>query len=987
MNWTIYVYGDLSVFQSVLNAVAMIFSPAAGILSSDSGLGLGVGILVSLLISLVVILASTMVAQATGGGSRNNLATLLMTVIILTLVIGPKQTMQIEDIYSGRVARVDNVPLGVAGPAALISALTRGATEKLEQAFSTTRGNYISMGVQGFINPLNLLASLRAASLVADEHLTRSFLQFYRDCAVWRVQADDLKTSQDPFNYVVEKGGSAGGLTNYWRGGLATTSGPVHAVANQALDGGPLSCPAAAEELLKDFETVVQADGKKAARFAAMSALRLPDDEAAPNTTYAGSGSGRGPKNSDLVEALALFETSGSSTSTDLSINQKGKNLFASPLIQTAMRCSNAGVDTRRYQECANLMIDDATRTFTAQSAGEATMFTRMVIPAMNMLLAMFFAFAPIVVIAAAMSASSGMGLLVKYFFFGIWTQSWMPMASVINYLIQVDAVNDLKTIVDTYGTVTMANAPDIYNALQRKLTVGFNLLASVPLISMAVLSGSFYALTSLSQKLSSGMGSGNIDESVLERRSAQNGAMVSTQADVSQTSMGGARRSGAEGFMPTLDVGKTLTSAAASTSQSMTTLQQSALMARASGQIATWSSQTARENYQSMRNSLETSDAQTMDKAFQKSVSYLTSKGMTQDDAEATTAKAMTQAALTGKVGTPEFLGIGVSGSTITSSQTDASRSSTLRTSEQRQAAANEVAQITSSASSSVRRALAKENGSSTRSSLTEGFSKQDSDTFTASVSSIEAYSRALSETQTAGASIGGTARMDPISLGKRMMDDGRTDILNLAKNMPGYEEALVTTAAATDTSRGQAQYAAAAITLQNNAASNPQAASAFAQMAQTYSGLAVSAPSPVQRMDGGAFEGAMRHADGLAQSGQAHAGTRVEKPALPTFSGSNGGGARPGGGGPLTPPGTPPAPGNLDHTDRINRDAVDGAAALATRPGTQSTNGLHDRTGRVFDHAAEVAGATAKSAENNVRNLGLGLDPMRNLNLPSKK
>ena len=83
MNWTIYVYGDLSVFQSVLNAVAMIFSPAAGILSSDSGLGLGVGILVSLLISLVVILASTMVAQATGGGSRNNLATLLMTVIIL----------------------------------------------------------------------------------------------------------------------------------------------------------------------------------------------------------------------------------------------------------------------------------------------------------------------------------------------------------------------------------------------------------------------------------------------------------------------------------------------------------------------------------------------------------------------------------------------------------------------------------------------------------------------------------------------------------------------------------------------------------------------------------------------------------------------------------------------------------------------------------------------------------------------------------------
>ena len=985
MNWTIYVYGDLSVFQSVLNAVAMIFSPAAGILSSDSGLGLGVGILVSLLISLVVILASTMVAQATGGGSRNNLATLLMTVIILTLVIGPKQTVQIEDIYSGRVARVDNVPLGVAGPAALISALTRGATEKLEQAFSTTRGNYISMGVQGFINPLNLLASLRAASLVADEHLTRSFLQFYRDCAVWRVQADDLKTSQDPFNYVVEKGGSVGGLTNYWRGGLATTSGPPHATQNPPLDGVPLSCPAAAEELLKDFETVVQADGKKAARFAAMSALRLPDDEAAPNTAYAGTGSGRGPKNSDLVEALALFEPSGSSTSTDISINQKGKNLFASPLIQTAMRCSNAGVDTRTYQECANLMIDDATRTFTAQSAGEATMFTRMVIPAMNMLLAMFFAFAPIVVIAAAMSASSGMGLLVKYFFFGIWTQSWMPMASVINYLIQVDAVNDLKTIVDTYGTVTMANAPDIYNALQRKLTVGFNLLASVPLISMAVLSGSFYALTSLSQKLSTGMGSGNIDEGVLERRSAQNGAMVSTQADVSQSVMGGARASGMEGVTPSLNVGQSLASAAASTRQSMTTLQQSAATSRASERVASMSTQEAREAYSAMKESAELSKSREMSSALQNSVSYLESQGMTREQAEATTAKAMTQAALTGKVGA-ELFGSGVSGSVMTQSQTDATRGTAFKTAEQRQAAANEVAQLTSSASNSMRNAFGTEKGSRTSQAITKGFTESEKEGFTSTTNSIGAYSRALSETQTASSSIGANANIDLASLGAQMMASGDNSAIHAAQSMFPSQFQMAQNALAGRASPGQVSHMAAALTLANNS-HVPAAGVAVAQMAQSYSGLAVSAPSPVQRMDGGAYENAMRQADGMAQAGQSHAGTRVEKPALPTFSGSNGGGARPGGGGPLTPPGTPPAPGNLDHTDRINRDAVDGAAALATRPGTQSTNGLHDRTGRVFDHAAEVAGATAKSAENNVRNLGLGLDPMRNLNLPSKK
>lgn len=72
---------------------------------------------------------------------------------------------------------------------------------------------------------------------------------------------------------------------------------------------------------------------------------------------------------------------------------------------------------------------------------------------------------------------------------------------------------------------------------------------------------------------------------------------------------------------------------------------------------------------------------------------------------------------------------------------------------------------------------------------------------------------------------------------------------------------------------SPGQVSHMAAALTLANN--SDVPAARAVAQMAQSYSGLAVSAPSPVQRMDG-AYENAMCQADGMAQAGQSHAGTR---------------------------------------------------------------------------------------------------------------
>ena len=543
-DWTIYTLGDLPMFNQVLNAVAIVFKPATGIFAGTGVFGFGGAIVVGLLISLIMVLANTMVAQASGGGSKFNLASLLMVAIILYAFLIPSRVI-LEDIHTGRNSVIDNIPVGVAVPASLISTLTRRVSEKFETAFSTVDGNYISMGQQGFVNPIQLLASLRGAVFAADQAFTQSFLMAYRDCAVWQVNPEELKKHPDPFGYATAKMTVNNGLTMYY----GKQGSPYE-------NGVPVSCARASIQLRTDLASLLVNSPTNSAmtNLARQGSVGLPmgaPPSGSPASAFQLSGSrfGRAPTVQDMNVASGLIRptpptTPGNPAPDAFFATPSGQALFTSPLIRVAEKCANSGIDAKTYSDCATVMVDDATRMYTARLAGESSVFTKMVIPSMNMLMAMFFAFAPIVVLVVAVSGPSGIGILGKYLLFGVWTQSWLPMASIINYLIQISLSNDVAGIVA--GTnIDLSNTPGIYDALDRKLTVAFSMLASVPFISMAVLSGSFYSMTKVADKMTGGGQGGSMDTKMAERASFANAPMIANQSTFTGNSGTGMLRTG----------------------------------------------------------------------------------------------------------------------------------------------------------------------------------------------------------------------------------------------------------------------------------------------------------------------------------------------------------------------------------------------------------------------------------------------------------
>lgn len=881
MTWTIYTLGDLALFQSVLNGVGMIFSVNAGLFSSSSGLGLGPVIGVSFLIALVVVLASTMVSQATGGGAKNNLASLLMLVIVMTLVVGPKQTVVLEDVYSGKVAVVPNIPLGVAAPAGFISAFTRGISGKFETAFSTTGGNNISMGEQGFINPINLLASLRVASLVADENLTRTFFNTYRDCAMWRINVDTLKTSGAPLEYVLSSAASGGGFTTVYRSASSSTT---------RIEGDPYACNEAVNVIRSEFDRMFEAGGKDAVRFAAMSGTRLPEAHVAPGPAgrpgYTGTSTGRAPTNDDLLNALALLPGGAAAN------NQNAINLFAAPLIQTAAKCANSSVDVRTYQQCAGIMIEDASRIFTAQSAGEAAMFTKMVVPAMNLLLAMFFAFSPIVVMAAATSSGYGTSMLVKYFFFGIWTQSWMPMATIINYLIQVDAAGDIQTIVSSYGSINMANAPDIFNALQRKLAVGFNLLAATPLITMAVLSGSFFAMTSMAQRMSSGgMGQGVGDVSAIERRSFQGAPLVSAQSELSGTSTTGMLTAGGAQRMPTWDASSTIQNARSQAQQALTQFSKDGGGARAAERVSGWSQQTAQQAHDSIKEYLDKGSSSEMRDAFSGLVKFNEQRGMSAEEARGAAGKQIFQTMFGGeagfKVGAGGDFGFvkaqgSLGGSFKANSATSGEATVARKNADGSSSAASieDARNMASSVANALKTGIGTENGRTMTNSVANKLDATDKESFTASTKFLEAHSETLANTNNATDASGTKVSLPMSTLAKKMQSRGDNQAENTVKGMGERYESQMNMMAAglVNDVGGDANLAkkiAALSVLQQNSGNN-DALKTVNRINSEYLGMNSTPSQSVKPLDQGAHAAAMTQgseisarAEGMRQQG----------------------------------------------------------------------------------------------------------------------
>lgn len=461
MALTVYSMGDMPIFTSVLNAVAMVFNSSM----FDPMQGAPV-VVIGLLLGIFF-----MVMPAMGGGKLNPMPFIFVVLLFYAGVL-PKERLQIEDIYSGQVTAVDNIPLVVALPASLAASLTRGVTDKVETAFSTTSGSYLSMGAEGFVNPLKLMLGLRDPNqtMRAFPYLSQSITEFVKYCAPTDATFSTklMSSSPDMVGYLI--GLQVAGVMTYWD------------VANPL--GLGTSCPQGQANLKRDTQAAqMQAD-----------ADNLLKTSTAGEYAKSANGMTLGASLAGLTQAYSSM--TGGIMGNMQSAQQFMVNAVAMAPVKQGVDCINQPTGPNMSECMSNVIQREALEKQNMDAAAQAGIFTKTMIPAMNILLVLFYAFSPIVIGIAFMAGPHGIKMITGLFVFGVWTQTWMPIAAVINYMIQLQTQYAFSAF--PASGMTMENYMQFYSILTMKLGMASTLMSMVPIISFSLLTGSVMALTSL---------------------------------------------------------------------------------------------------------------------------------------------------------------------------------------------------------------------------------------------------------------------------------------------------------------------------------------------------------------------------------------------------------------------------------------------------------------------------------------------------------
>lgn len=168
-------------------------------------------------------------------------------------------------------------------------------------------------------------------------------------------------------------------------------------------------------------------------------------------------------------------------------------------------------------------MISQAIQQRNVQWAGEQSMFLNSVRPIMAFMESFFYAITPFAAVFV-MLGLFGMGLFFKYILLLIWVQMWLPTMAVANMFIMSAATRQMTAL----GTGYLASQPNMNNAdgslsfymydgmigiAKDWVATGAMFQAATPLLSLIIISGSVYALTSLTSRMA---GSDHINEKVV---------------------------------------------------------------------------------------------------------------------------------------------------------------------------------------------------------------------------------------------------------------------------------------------------------------------------------------------------------------------------------------------------------------------------------------------------------------------------------------
>lgn len=473
MDFTIYTLGDVEIFRAALTATAMLFSPdgGAGFVGSG-GVGLGMLSVFALLISLTLILLQGVMRQ------KVEIGEFIILIMVFSALFVPKFTVQIEDYYdSGQIAKVDHVPLGIAFPAAMMSVIVKNVNDLTATVYSTTEGGYYT----NVVTPLRILTAFRRAGLAlqgVNPALTKNLRTYALWCLAGRAEFDDnawRTATVENYKTVLFSTTVQGGMT------LDYSSDP---------QGVPVTCSDMREKLQTDQANSLDAFYQANTQFGKV--LNSATGISASKGSVGGSQVR--PLTPDDYEQAFINLTGGTS---DSARNFALMNLF-NPQINGSLYCAPSAASNKDMEQC--MAFASATSQWAEDSAAAGTFFQRLMVNGMNGLLFLFFCLAPVVAIIMLMTGIRGLKIAGAYLLFGAWAQSWFVGASIINFYIQKQIQNELA-MNGGIQNLNWATMGQFLDSMQMKMGLAGDMLSSVPLIMMAIMSGSVYGMVQVANR------------------------------------------------------------------------------------------------------------------------------------------------------------------------------------------------------------------------------------------------------------------------------------------------------------------------------------------------------------------------------------------------------------------------------------------------------------------------------------------------------
>ena len=532
MEFTIYTFGDVEVFRAALTAVKAVFS--SDLFTSASGLGLGSLVVLALLVGLTTILLGGVIQQ------KVDIGMFFIMIMVFFMMFVPKFPVNIEDHSGAAVAKVDDVPLGIALPAGLVSGIAHDLNEKMGTAFTTVQSNAGPLNSpEALTSPLKLLFSLRnAATITLDKQprIASNMANLVAYCLAgretnytdWRNMPLAGKASGSnalslgPVAEMLARAQTASGLTMYQATptgemALATCEVAASGIMSNLNDllAAPASPGASSTGAALNLELLLTAaaakDGAATVSFENSKAIVVPVGLQDQTRTL-----------------MNLFDASANGAESFVT------NAIFGVYIDNAFLCSNDTGNPSEWAKCLPFL--QATHQWAEDEAAGGALFQRIMFHGMNAMFFIWICLAPVVAVVMLMKGVRGLPLAGSYVLFGAWTVSWYVGASIVNFYMLKQMQYEL-TMLGGIDQLTQATFWSFFDVMQSKIAIAGSMLASVPLITMTVMSGSMYGMVQMAQRFG---GSDRYDEKANTPDVIQSAALSTRQAK-SNTQFGGA--------------------------------------------------------------------------------------------------------------------------------------------------------------------------------------------------------------------------------------------------------------------------------------------------------------------------------------------------------------------------------------------------------------------------------------------------------------